>query len=92
MCIYIYIYTHTYIIYIYIYNLETLLHGSGLPGGSNGEDSDCNVGDLGLIPGLGRSPRKAHGNPWAGEPGGLQSVELQRVGHDRATHAASIWS
>ena len=26
------------------------------PGGSAGKESTCNVGDLGLIPGLGRSP------------------------------------
>ena len=28
----------------------------GFPGGSAGKESSCNVGDLGLIPGLGRSP------------------------------------
>ena len=28
----------------------------GFPGGSAGEESACNVGDLGSIPGLGRSP------------------------------------
>ena len=27
----------------------------GLPGGSGGEESACNAGDLGSIPGLGRS-------------------------------------
>ena len=35
----------------------------GVPGGSEGKESTCNVGDLGLIPGLGRSPRGGHGNP-----------------------------
>ena len=35
----------------------------GFPGGSAGKDSACNVGDLGSIPGLGRCPRGAHGNP-----------------------------
>ena len=34
------------------------------PGGSAGEESACNVGDLGLIPRLGRSPRGGHGNPF----------------------------
>ena len=29
----------------------------GFPGGSDGKESICNVGDLGLIPGLGRSWR-----------------------------------
>ena len=28
----------------------------GFPGSSNGEESACNAGDLGSIPGLGRSP------------------------------------
>jgi len=35
----------------------------GSPGGSDGRESTCNVGDLGLIPGLGRSPGGGHGNP-----------------------------
>ena len=28
-----------------------------------GKDSTCNTGDVGLIPGLGRSPGGGHGNP-----------------------------
>ena len=35
----------------------------GFPGGSDGKESACNVGDLGLIPGLERSPGGGHGNP-----------------------------
>ena len=35
----------------------------GLPVGSDGKEYGCNVGDLGLIPGLGRSPGGEHGNP-----------------------------
>ena len=35
----------------------------GFPRGSDGKESTCNVGDLGSIPGLGRSPGKGHGNP-----------------------------
>ena len=31
--------------------------------GSDGKESACDAGDLGLIPGLGRSPRGGHGNP-----------------------------
>ena len=44
--------------------------------------------DLDLIPGLGRSPGEGNGNilawriPWIEEPGGLQSMGLQRVGHN----------
>ena len=33
------------------------------PGGSAGKESACNVGDLGLIPGLGRSPGEGKGYP-----------------------------
>ena len=32
-------------------------------GGSDGKESACNVGDLGSIPGLGRSPGERNGNP-----------------------------
>ena len=35
----------------------------GFSGGSAGKESTCNVGGLGLIPGLGRSPGGGHGNP-----------------------------
>ena len=43
----------------------------GFPGGSDGKESTCNVGDLGLIPGLQRSHGGGHGKPtpvfWFGE-------------------------
>ena len=32
------------------------------PGGLNGEESACNAGDLGLIPGSERSPREGNSN------------------------------
>ena len=35
----------------------------GFPGSSAGKESTCNVGDLDLILGLGRSPGGGHGNP-----------------------------
>ena len=34
----------------------------GFPGGSEGKESDCNAGDLGSVPGLGRSPGEGNGN------------------------------
>ena len=61
------------------------------PGGSDGKESACNAGDPGSIPGLGRSPGGGNGNsfsilawriPWTEEPGGLQSMGLQRAGYD----------
>ena len=35
----------------------------GFPGHSDGKESACSVGDLSLIPGLGRSPGGGQGNP-----------------------------
>ena len=35
----------------------------GVPGGSDGKESFCSAGGLGLIPGLGRCPGGEHGNP-----------------------------
>ena len=35
----------------------------GFPGGSAGKESTCNAGDLGSIPGLGRSPGEGKGYP-----------------------------
>ena len=35
---------------------------AGFPGSSDGKESTCNVGDLGSIPGLGRSPGGGHDN------------------------------
>ena len=67
----------------------TLEYVQDFPGGSDGKA--YNVGDRGLIPGSGRSFEKGNGNPlqysclenpWTEEPSGLQSMGLQRVGHD----------
>ena len=45
--------------------VEVLLDdiSSHFPGGSDGKEAACNTGDLGLIPGSGRSPGGGHGNP-----------------------------
>ena len=40
-----------------------LLIPKSFPGGSDGKESACNVGDLGSIPGLGRSPGEGNGYP-----------------------------
>ena len=71
----------------------------GFPGDSDGKDSTCDAGDLGLIPGLGRSPGEGYGllfqysclenymdrGAWWAR---LQSMGLQRVGHDWVTFIA----
>ena len=71
----------------------------GFPGGSDGKASAYNGGDPGSIPGSGRSPGGGNGNtvqysclenPTMEEPGRLQSMGLQRVGHDRASLSLSL--
>ena len=61
------------------------------PGASDGKASVSNAGELGSIPGSGRSPGEGNGNPpqyycleipWTEELGRLQSMGSQRVGHD----------
>ena len=61
---------------------------SGASAGDTGEQSS--------VPGLGRSPGEGNGNPlllpekiqWTEEPGGLQSMWLQRVGNHWTTKTA----
>ena len=48
----------------------------GFPGGSDGKGNACSVGDLGLIPGLERSPGGGHGNPL--QYSGLENPHGQR--------------
>ena len=36
----------------------------GFPGDSAGKESACNAGDLGSVPGLGKSPGEGNGNPF----------------------------
>ena len=43
--------------------LDTFHFGLGFPCGSAGKESACNAGDLGSIPGLGRSPGEEKGFP-----------------------------
>ena len=45
------------------YIQHPIINHRGFPGGSDGKESTCYAGDLGLIPGLGRSPEGRHGNP-----------------------------
>ena len=67
----------------------------GSASGSDIKEPACNMGDLGVIPGLERSPEEGmatHASllawriPMEREAWqGLQSMGSQRVGHDRAT-------
>ena len=67
----------------------------GFPGGSDSKESTCNKRDPGSIPGPERSPGEgmaihfsilAWRIPRTEEPSGLQSMGLQRIGHNGATN------
>ena len=62
--------------------MEAFIHFNGFPSGSDGKESAYNVGDLGSVPGLERSPREGNDYnscilawriPWTEEPSRLQS-------------------
>ena len=55
-----------------------------VPGGSGGKQSACNVGDLGLIPELGRSPEEGNSNA-------LQYSCLQSPHGQRSLMGYSPW-
>ena len=57
------IYTYSFGGEIWMGPILVTLWEVGFPGGSDSKESACNMGDLGLIPGLGRSPGEGHGNP-----------------------------
>ena len=54
----------------------------GLPWGLSSKESACNAGDMGSIPGVGRSPGEGHGNP-------LQHSCLESP-RDRAAQRATV--
>ena len=74
---------------------KLLLLFLGFPHGLPGKESTCNEGDLGLIPGLGRSPRE--GNSYPFQYSGLENSmdyivhESQRIRHNWVTkHAHTL--
>ena len=58
----------------------------GFPDGSAGKDSTCNVGDMGSIPELGRSPGEGNNYPfqYSGLENSMDYPWGHRVGHDWA--------
>ena len=76
-----------------LYHLNKLIHSYfsilwmkwGFPGGSDGKESAHSEGDLGLIPGLGRSPGAGHGNS-------LQYSCLENPRGQRSLVGYSPWS
>ena len=58
---------------------------AGFPGCSDGKESACNAGDLGLIPGLGRSPGGVHVST-------LQYSYLENPNGQRSLAGNSLWS
>ena len=83
------VHTHTH---VYIHHGILLSHG--LPRRLSGKESDCSAGDagdMGLIPGLGRSPEEGMAThstilawrmSWTEELERLRFMESRSVGHD----------
>ena len=69
-------------------NTDVVIVLWGFPDGSDSKESACSEGNLGSLPGWERSPGEGNDNPLQcaclGNPmdRGLQSMGLQRVGHD----------
>ena len=59
-----YIYTHTHMHTHVCVHIHTHAHAQDFSDGSDRKESACNVGDLGLILGSGRSPGKGNGYPF----------------------------
>ena len=62
--------------------------GVGFPCGSAGKDSACNAGDLGSIPGLGRSPGEEKGYPfqYSGRENSIDYVVAKPMGLQKVRH------
>ena len=69
---------------VYVFYLGEDLRNIGFPGGSDGKESVYNAGDLGSIPGLGRSPEAGHGNP-------LQYSCLESPHGQRSLGGYNLW-
>ena len=78
---------------MYILTLSINYHGSAI------QESACNAGAAGSVPGSGRSPERGNGNPlqdpclrlpWTELAGRLQSMGLQRVGPDWALEHSAL--
>ena len=63
-----------------------------LPGNAGDTESTCNAGDLGLIPGLGRSPGEEHGNPlrYSGLENPMDRGAWQATAHGVTKHRTRL--
>ena len=93
-CIQVHSSLHNWVGHVPLIHLSSYRDKGDLPGGSGCKESAHNAGELGLIPGWGRSPGGGHSNPLQysclENPHrqrrlegcrGLQSMGLQRVAH-----------
>ena len=54
---------HIFYVVCFLLSCRSSLYVLGFPGSSAGKESACNAGDLGSVPGLGRSPGEGKGYP-----------------------------
>ena len=81
-----------YTLYVNVnsWRLEVTFYLYRFPGGSDGKAFACNVGDLGLIPGLGGSPGEGNGNPFPVPLPGKSHEQRRLVGYIHG--AAKSWT
>ena len=81
-------------------SMKALGRNKGFPGGSDGKESACNVGDMGSIPGSGRSIGDGNGNPLQysclGNPMDRRAWQailhgVSRVRHDLVTKTPKLF-
>ena len=82
-----------------LYKIIQYLISPGLTWWYSGKESACSAGEPGSIPGLENSLEEkmsTHSSilaweiPWTEEPGGLQFMGLQRVGHNWGTKHSTV--
>ena len=77
------------IVFSPVFSNRYILNTRGFPGSSAGKESTCNAGDLGSVPGSGRSPGEGIGYPlqysWV-------SLVTQMVKNLHAMRETCVWS
>ena len=78
----------------FITNYQSIHHQRYSLGGSDGKESACNAGDLGLIPGLGRSPGEGKGYPLqcSGLENPMDYSGFQALWTEKPGGLQSMWS
>ena len=87
-------------LYVHFIFFSIYEHTLGFPGDSVVKNLPANAGDMGSIPGSGRSPGEGNDYPlqylawvipWTEKPGGLQNKGIKRISQNLATEHTCTW-